>query len=121
MDPERTEAMKKNEESVIEKLQQLRIDISNEYNESNWYGSVDGWIPAYVREIEWRLDHIVGTMRAFIKTNLDSKGSAHWKHEVHAGRRIAAIYHQEIYLHRQGADIPLLVQHLKESVAAGQW
>lgn len=64
-------------------------------------------------------DIAVGGARTWIEVNRDLKGTCEWKEEVHRRRRTIAIYHQEIDLHRQGSEIPLLALRLNELISVG--
>ena len=121
VDPERTPQMKSNEETVRNELQELKSIAHMNHFCENPDAHESSWIPVYIKEVQDLLDCDLLYANRWMKKNLETKGLPKWKEEVHARRRIIAIYHQEIDLFGQGIDVPWLAFQRNESILAGCW
>ena len=115
-DPERTESMAEEEKQLAERLNDIKWRILNRETQ---LGTPNEWVDEYVRDCIMRRDTVLACARRWFYLNDDLKGTSEWKREVHSRRRIIAIYHQEIFLYRQCAEIFILAEQLQETIAQG--
>lgn len=120
MDPERTAAMKKEEGQVIVDLNAIRARMCFLY-ERDGYEHPSVWIEPYLKDVQGSLDVELMWIRRWMLANVSIKGSPGWKEKVHARRRIIAIYHQEINLLQQGAEVPWMALERDECLMVGLW
>ncbi|KAK7689642.1 hypothetical protein QCA50_007435 [Cerrena zonata] len=117
-DPERTDEMEVAERKLVEDFTSRRFTIAEEHSRLSWLVE-DDWIESYTKELSMLRDIELSSARTWLYFNSDDKGTHEWKKEVHARRRIVAIYHQEIDLYRQGPEVPLLALQSNELISEG--
>lgn len=119
IDPERTNDMEAEEGKLAHELNSLKWTICEEQSRLRHIYAEDDWITTYVKELCTLRDIALAHARSWMDMNRDLKGTHEWKEEVHGKRRIVAIYHQEIDLYRQGAEIPVVASRSNELIADG--
>lgn len=118
LDFERTDEMARDEQDIVEELQRIKMEISNEHFSQFPNSPVDAWVSKYVEKIKPRIQEQVTWAYGYVKCyKLYPTPQLH--DEIHAQRRRIAVMHQDVYLTEQGLDIPALVVHLNESIACG--
>ncbi|KAK7683802.1 hypothetical protein QCA50_013178 [Cerrena zonata] len=116
LDSEYTADMVDDELHLIEDLQDSRVSESSSYFREHPDADEDGWIPTYTNQMEKRLLKEAEWGRRTAHLHKEGKES---REHVHAMRRRVAIIHQEIYLLRQGLEVPTLAVDANASVACG--
>lgn len=111
--------MESAERKLADELNSLKWNICEERSRlSHIYGE-DEWISEYIKELCILRDIALGRARTWMDMNGELKGTDEWKEVVHGKRRLIAIYHQEIDLYRQGAEVPLVALRSNELISAG--
>lgn len=116
MDPQRSDEMKKREDSVLSYLQRRKVDYSDKYAYRN---DPNAWIEKYVDELTQRIDCEASDIHLYLKD--PSVTSSNRFEVIHGSRRMIALHHQERELILQGIEMPSLAFEENASIAQGIW
>lgn len=120
-DPERTKAMEREEGAVFDRLHNMKVHFSGDRFYMVAHPTHNSWVEPYVMEVQEMLERELIDARCYLDEPDHPKGSPLWKQDVHARRRLIAIYRQEISLHRQGTHLPEFAREMGESIIHGAW
>lgn len=90
MDPERSDEMKKREDSVLSYLKRRKAEYSDQYKYRN---NPNTWVEKYVDELTQRIDCEAGDVHLYLKdpsVNFSNQAAV-----VHGSRHMIALHHQK--------------------------